>query len=111
MLKEFKIVLVSALTFMFLIGIAFDHYVMPFVPAILISSGPERDIADGWYSQADKGFTIGIYGIRCLCAAGFKGRDIDDKTFEVTQAPRGYDDTIGRRFKMKAIEDCWNCAD
>ena len=60
-----------------------------------------------WYERAD-GARIGETDVRCLCAGyegsadhtGFFVRDIGE-TFEVLSAPRGYPDTVGRRFRWK----------
>lgn len=90
------------------------------VPSSVIAiSHQSRPIKSGWYERDDsravgagitgRNMSFGETGVRCLCAAGFRGYD-DGNTFVVTAAPDGYSDTIGRRFKAKQI-DCSNCAD
>lgn len=75
--------------------------------AAVLAGSPPIEIQWDWYERAD-GASIGETGIRCMCAGyegtaehtGFFVRDMGE-TFEVTRAPRGYTDTVGRRFRWK----------
>lgn len=70
-------------------------------------------IKAGWYERADSkavggGITaynmaLGETGVRCLCVSGFQGYD-EGSVFVITVAPSGYSDTIGRRFRSKAVD-------
>lgn len=98
-----------------------------FLLASNFSAAPTREIPWGWYERADSsaigsGITSwnmsrGETGVRCMCAGdegtrehtGFWVRDTGD-TFVVVKAPKGYGDTVGRKFKQEK-KSCLNCAD